>query len=264
MAAFPAAICFAQKWNFGIAFRCLFFHRREFMFRDALLESSPLARRRNALSMTTAFTLELIVGSVLVILPLISTGIISLSTRVSLPVPPSVTPLESHQPLTSHTGTSRGTVAPRADVVPIANQNPVLADRWAKRTTDDTPTGPNLGIGNSNNPAFPDLGLEGQVIKPPVLKRILISRSIDALLVKKVVPEYPIIARLSGIQGDVKLHAIISADGTIQSLTVMSGHATLIRAALDAVQQWRYRPYMLNGQAVEVETFITVSFKRTN
>jgi protein TonB len=44
----------------------------------------------------------------------------------------------------------------------------------------------------------------------------------------------------------------------------MSGHATLIRAALDAVQQWRYRPYMLNGQAVEVETFITVSFKRTN
>jgi protein TonB len=64
-----------------------------------------------------------------------------------------------------------------------------------------------------------------------------------------------------GLQGEVKLHALIAKDGTIQSLSVTSGHPMLAQAALVAVRQWRYRPYVLNGQAVEVETFITVNFR---
>jgi periplasmic protein TonB len=60
----------------------------------------------------------------------------------------------------------------------------------------------------------------------------------------------------------VRLHAIIARDGTIQSLNVISGHPLLASAALDAVRQWRYRPYLLNGEAVEVETFITVNFRK--
>ncbi|HET6936514.1 MAG TPA: energy transducer TonB, partial [Candidatus Angelobacter sp.] len=62
--------------------------------------------------------------------------------------------------------------------------------------------------------------------------------------------------------GVVKLHAIISKEGTIQSLNVISGHPMLVAAAIDAVSQWRYRPYLLNGQAVEVETFITIHFHK--
>jgi protein TonB len=77
-----------------------------------------------------------------------------------------------------------------------------------------------------------------------------------------VEPAYPRIAVVSGVQGQVKLHAIIARDGSIQSLNVISGHPLLVRAALEAVGQWRYRPYLLNGEAVEVETFITVNFRK--
>jgi protein TonB len=84
----------------------------------------------------------------------------------------------------------------------------------------------------------------------------------EAQLVNRVEPVYPHIAAVSNIQGQVKLHAIIARDGSIQSLNAISGHPLLVRAAMDAVQQWRYRPYILNGETVEVETFITVNFKK--
>jgi protein TonB len=73
---------------------------------------------------------------------------------------------------------------------------------------------------------------------------------------------YPKPAALAGVQGEVKLHAIISRNGKIMSLSVISGPPLLVQAALDAVSQWRYRPYYLNGEAVEVETFITVNFRK--
>jgi protein TonB len=78
----------------------------------------------------------------------------------------------------------------------------------------------------------------------------------------RVEPVYPHIAIVTGVQGQVKLHAIIARDGSIQSLNVISGPPLLIHAATDAVSQWRYRPYVLNGEAVEVETFITVNFRK--
>jgi len=62
------------------------------------------------------------------------------------------------------------------------------------------------------------------------------------------------------IWGDVVLHAIISKDGEIQELTLVSGHPMLAPAAIEAVRQWRYRPYLLNGEPVEVETTVTVTF----
>ena len=66
--------------------------------------------------------------------------------------------------------------------------------------------------------------------------------------------------RLRGIQGTVQLRAIVSRTGTIENLTVVSGHSMLVAAAVEAVKQWRYRPYMLNGEPIEVETEITVNF----
>jgi len=67
-------------------------------------------------------------------------------------------------------------------------------------------------------------------------------------------------ALLTGVRGEVRLHAIISKDGVIESLTLISGHPLLAKAAMDAVQQWRYRPFLLNHEPVEVETLITVNF----
>jgi periplasmic protein TonB len=73
-------------------------------------------------------------------------------------------------------------------------------------------------------------------------------------------PTYPRMAIMTRTQGVVLLHAIIGRDGSIKQLQVVSGHPLLIQAALDAVQQWKYRPYLLNGEPVEVETQVTVNF----
>lgn len=83
----------------------------------------------------------------------------------------------------------------------------------------------------------------------------------EGLLVHKVTPVYPQIAIITKQQGAVVLHAIIGRDGSIQQLQAISGPPLLIKAAMEAVGQWRYKPYMLNGQPVEVDTQITVNFK---
>jgi len=73
-------------------------------------------------------------------------------------------------------------------------------------------------------------------------------------------PEYPDLARQSRIEGTVVLHAIIDKDGRVAELQVISGHPLLARAALDAVKQWRYKPTLLNGEPMKVDTTISVTF----
>jgi periplasmic protein TonB len=79
-------------------------------------------------------------------------------------------------------------------------------------------------------------------------------------LVRRVEPIYPVIAKQAGIEGTVVIKAIISRTGAIEQEQIVSGHPLLARAALDAVHQWKYRPYFLNGEPVEVETQVTVRF----
>ena len=94
---------------------------------------------------------------------------------------------------------------------------------------------------------------------PP--KRIRVGGNVaKARLLRQVRPQYPPLARQARIQGTVKLSAVISKDGSIQKLEVMSGHPLLVPSALAAVKQWRYRPTLLNGEAVEVLTNIDVNF----
>ena len=82
----------------------------------------------------------------------------------------------------------------------------------------------------------------------------------EGYLVKQAQPVYPHMAQIAGVQGDVVLQAMIDREGNIVQLQAVSGHPMLVPAALDAVRQWRYRPYRLNGEPVEVETQITVRF----
>ena len=79
-------------------------------------------------------------------------------------------------------------------------------------------------------------------------------------LIIRVQPAYPLLARQVRVQGLVVLRAVISRDGAIENLQVLSGHPMLVQAAVDAVRQWRYRPYVLNGEPVEVETEVKVNF----
>jgi periplasmic protein TonB len=82
----------------------------------------------------------------------------------------------------------------------------------------------------------------------------------QANLIYQVNPVYPELAKLTRVQGVVMMEAIISKEGAIESLRVLTGHPLLDRAAMDAVKQWRYRPTFLNGEPVEVITTITVTF----
>jgi protein TonB len=81
------------------------------------------------------------------------------------------------------------------------------------------------------------------------------------MLLTPIRPVYPVVARAAGVSGQVVVSAVISNTGTIESLKVISGPEMLRRAALDAIQAARYRPFLLNGQPVEVQTTITVSFR---
>jgi len=87
-----------------------------------------------------------------------------------------------------------------------------------------------------------------------------VSHWAEGNLIYRVQPIYPPLARLARIQGTVELRAIISKHGTIENLVVLRGHPILAPAAIDAVRQWRYRPYLLNSEPIEVETEITVNF----
>jgi periplasmic protein TonB len=91
----------------------------------------------------------------------------------------------------------------------------------------------------------------------------LTSTMSEGLLLQKTMPTYPVIAKATRTEGVVVLQATISKTGTIENLHVISGHPMLQKAAIDAVSNWRYRPYLLNGVPVEVETTVNVVFKLT-
>jgi periplasmic protein TonB len=96
----------------------------------------------------------------------------------------------------------------------------------------------------------------------PVLQRIMVSQGVSrGLLVKQVQPAYPRTALQNRVEGSVQLLATVSKNGDISSVKVLSGDSQLARAAVEAVKQWKYKPYLLNGEPVDIQTQITVNFK---
>jgi TonB family protein len=94
---------------------------------------------------------------------------------------------------------------------------------------------------------------------PP--QRIKVGSNVQsAMIVSKVPPVYPQLAKSAGVQGVVRLAAVIAKDGTMQELHVLEGPPLLVQAAMDAVKQWTYRPTLLNGEPISVETTIEVNF----
>jgi protein TonB len=241
------------------------------MFGDALLESSSAPRKGKRWPMATAFTAEAIIGGLLVIIPLLSTGVIPILVRVSCPFPlfkpvspVALDPFERVRTVRMSASAPANSASRATAVVLVSNNPNAIYHGPAVGTTTDPnevrPSGDVNGLGKGlsdiigTGPATANVKFAGP-------KRI-ISRSTEAQLVNRVEPVYPHIAAVSNIQGQVKLHAIIARDGRIESLNAISGHPLLVRAAVEAVEQWRYRPYVLNGEAVEVETLITVNFRK--
>ena len=95
--------------------------------------------------------------------------------------------------------------------------------------------------------------------------RVRISENVSTgLLISKILPVYPLTARQARVQGTVVLQATISKDGTVEALRVASGHPFLIPPAIEAVKQWRYKPYLVNGKPRPVETEVMVNFVLKN
>ena len=97
---------------------------------------------------------------------------------------------------------------------------------------------------------------------PRPAQQVKVSQGVSqGLLIKKVEPVYPPTARQMRIQGAVELLANIGKDGSITKVKLISGDGVLSSAAIDAVKQWKYKPYYLNDQPVEIQTQITINFK---
>lgn len=97
-------------------------------------------------------------------------------------------------------------------------------------------------------------------VRPEIPHRLLVTHLEPAMLIRRIEPIYPALAKQIHREGQVELRAVIATDGTIQSLEVVSGDQLFLRSATDAVSQWRYRSTVLNGQPVEIETYITIIY----
>ena len=119
------------------------------------------------------------------------------------------------------------------------------------------------GIPTAAPPPPPPVKVEEK--KPPTPQRIRVGGNVQqANLIKQPKPVYPPLAKQARIQGTVRFNAIIGKDGAIQNLQLVSGHPLLVPSAQEAVRQWVYRPTLLNGEPVEVQTQIDVNFTLSN
>ena len=239
------------------------------MFESLALEDPRNTRRR----WTTAasFVLEALGVGLLILAPLGYTEAISLKIDKPLVVPQGRTNLETHTPPSKPD-------APTKPLTEFVGSHLMLPQKIPTIThyVDDGNRYPNVGtdisdsfvVGSTNPQADPTLNRlfasnhKPEVVGPSVetRRRVPISRLDPGMLIKQVQPIYPKIAVDTHTEGTVLLAAVIDTQGRITQLRALGGHPFLIPAAISAVQQWRYRPYILNGQAVEVETQVSVVF----
>lgn len=138
----------------------------------------------------------------------------------------------------------------------LASPEPQELDpEWAG--SGERPGTGEIPLGDPRSGATPPPPPQTHVVLPRVVH---VTHLDPAMLIHRVEPLYPTLARQIGRGGHVELRAVIAVDGSVRSLQIVSGDPLFYQSALDAVQQWRYSPTVLNGQAVEVDTYITVIY----
>jgi protein TonB len=238
------------------------------IFAGSLLESSPALRTHRSWTTLTSFGLQSLVIGLILLLPLLSTVKLPssrvLPTPVSWGAPPPAAPVH-HQNATiinQSNFVDNVLVAPREVPHDIAQIEESSAPPQISFGTIGVLGSTGSGSGDG---AWRSLGDSGThpVLLPapaPIVRPFRSSNLLAGSLVRRVQPVYPPLARNARVQGSVVLFALISKAGAIENLRVVSGHPMLVPAAIEAVSQWRYRPYILNSEAIEVETQITVTF----
>jgi len=244
------------------------------MFSDSLLDSSQREKRRRRFATGFSFVCQCLLIGILLILPLMFTEALptqQLLTFLVAPPPPPPPPAAQaaaevvrqikSEVLSSGQLRTPSRIPTQVQMIHEEEAPPMLSTGGVVGGVPGGVPGGQLGgvIGGivsqtSNIAIVPKLA-------PMPAKPIRVSRGVtEGLLVRKVAPEYPVIARQGRVQGQVILNAIISKTGDIENLILVSGHPLLVPAAIEAVKQWHYRPYLLNGEPVDVETTILVSF----
>ncbi len=155
------------------------------------------------------------------------------------------------------------TKAADADETPIVVKGGKAPAVHAKSGAADTPAPSMIGIAATGAGAPPlNFVNSGEIVPKPLLQTLNISQGVShGLLIKKVQPAYPRNALAMRVEGSIELLATISKTGDITQVKVLSGDSQLTKAATDAVKQWKYKPYLLNGEPVEILTQVTINFK---
>ncbi len=238
------------------------------MFEGSLVESRGLAvSRAQRWSAVGSATLQLMLAAVLVMVPLMRPQAIKIFTEAphltapaTPPKPPQIVHVNAARPA------SDPTAAPQAPVQAVAGS--FFRSLRPGPPANDEPTGPatNLALGSGPS-GIPELlpgggGSAVTVTHAAPRGPLAISSGVTAgMLLAPIRPVYPAIAKAVRMQGTVVVEAIISKTGRIQSAQAISGPDMLREAALDAVKEARYQPYLLSGRPVEVQTTVTVVFK---
>jgi TonB family protein len=129
-------------------------------------------------------------------------------------------------------------------------------------TDNQVPEAPVINPLASNNTAALPASVIPEKTAPPQLQAPPAIGVTEGKLLRKVLPQYPQMARSANVSGDVVLSAKIGTDGVLHNIKVVSGNPLLREAAIDAARQWRYSPYKLGGKPVETDTRITITFHR--
>src|SRR5271169_4033558 len=239
------------------------------MFEDSLVESGGRFKSKRGTTTVISFVLQICLIGVLVLLPLIFTEALprqQLMTFLVAPPPPPPPPPPAAAPVIVKK------IQSELDNGQL--RTPTAIPKKIEMIKEDEPppsTGPAGVVGGvpGGVPGGAMGGVLGSVMssvptavpKVATPTRVRVSQGVSqGLLVHKVTPQYPPLAKQARIQGVVVLQALIGKDGSIQNLHVVSGHPMLTGSALEAVKAWRYKPYYLNGEPVEVETTINVNF----
>jgi protein TonB len=237
------------------------------MFADFLSDSGWSNHSHRGWTTLISFAVQALAVGCLLLLPLFySDGLPRLAMLVPLlaPAPPPAAPAQPRpDPLSNAQSNLMGNRLISPPQIPptvtmLAETSPPLP------IVDPNAVGVRHGTGDPNGRGTVFGSAPGSDLAlpppPPAVHHPAVSRMMEGNLIYRVQPDYPLLARQVRIQGRVVLRAMISREGAIENLQALSGHPMLIPAAVDAVRQWRYRPYVLNGDPVEVETEVTVNF----
>jgi periplasmic protein TonB len=231
---------------------------------DGDLEGLGKARSIRRKAMMASTVLEFGVVAALLVWPLITPGVLS-NRVIVMPLPPFHGLPQTEAPPRANEAPAPNSIYPRitSDSAPLQRSR-----RSTSETSDPESTLDSLITGiDGPGPALPGSSDRGPVVLAPPRQPANAARPMhvssgvmQAALVYRVEPTYPAIAKAIHLEGVVHLRAIIKTDGSVGELTLVDGNPILGIAAESAVRDWRYKPTLLSGQAVEVETIITVNF----